>query len=636
MGFSDAVIVGIAVLLADQVVTGDHSLAESSHLLYMLLGHIAPIIGLFSWKNVYRSVLKYARYADLVATIKWITVTELLFYSFTALIWIPLTDVAVPPSLSLVSWAFTTIGLCGCRMIGKIVADSKRRKTPCRHRTLIVGAGSGGVLVAKELLRAEESDFLPVAFVDDDPQKLNLHVYGLPVVGTRRDIPEVVKRFGITKVVLAMPSAPTEVISQTLALCKHCHVEVRMLPRVADLLYRDFSVKMIRSVKVEDLLGREPIHLDTASIAQYLKGKVVLVTGAGGTIGSELSRQIAAFGPRKLLLLGRGENSIFEIEQALRRQFPDFVQVPIIADIKDRTRLMEVMREHRPSVVFHAAAHKHVPLMEINPVEAVKNNILGTKNVAECAAACGVDRFVLISTDKAVNPSSVMGATKRVAELLVQAFNEQSATKFSVVRFGNVLGSRGSVIPVFQRQIEEGGPVTVTHPEMTRYFMTITEAAQLVIQAGALATGGEIFTLDMGKPIKIADLAQDLIRLSGLVPHQDVKIVYVGMRPGEKLSEELFRPDEVMTATMHERIFVGMPTVYPRATLFHHISELEKVIQRSDPFLSKQEIVRGLQAILPDYRPEWSARSEARTEEQAALPLPSFPFEQPQIGVTAK
>ncbi|TCS70813.1 UDP-N-acetylglucosamine 4,6-dehydratase family protein [Effusibacillus lacus] len=384
------------------------------------------------------------------------------------------------------------------------------------------------------------------------------------------------------------------------------------------------SAKSIREVRVEDLLGRETVQLDLAETAGYLKDQVVLVTGAGGSIGSELCRQLSTFEPKLLLLLGHGENSLYEIELELGKNYPQRIET-IVADIQDRIRIREVFETYRPSVVFHAAAHKHVPLMERNPAEAVKNNIIGTLNVAESAQEYGASHFVLISTDKAVNPTSAMGATKRVAEMIVQGLNSYGSTRFSAVRFGNVLGSRGSVIPVFKRQIQAGGPVTVTHPDMVRYFMTIPEAVQLVIQAGALARGGEVFVLDMGDPVKIADLARDLIRLSGFVPDQDIKIQYTGIRPGEKLFEEILTSEEGISATKHNRIFVGKPVPIHWEKLRGAILSLEKISTSLDAEKRANEIKVFLRNLVPTYQylpiyGEIPAVSDGDLEDY--LPLP--------------
>jgi FlaA1/EpsC-like NDP-sugar epimerase len=375
-----------------------------------------------------------------------------------------------------------------------------------------------------------------------------------------------------------MPSAKRVQITEIINICKLTGAKVKIIPSINDFIRGRVAVKSLRNVEVEDLLGREPVMTDLEGIANYVSDKVVLVTGAGGSIGSELCRQISSFNPSSLLLLGHGENSIYTIEMELRTKFPDVHLETVIADIQDRGRMDDVFRKFRPQVVFHAAAHKHVPLMERNPSEAVKNNVFGTRNVADCADKYKAERFVMISSDKAVNPSSIMGATKRIAEMYIQSINTISETQFVAVRFGNVLGSRGSVIPRFKDQIAAGGPVTVTHPDMVRYFMTIPEAVQLVIQAGSFAKGGEIFVLDMGKPVRILDLAQDLIRLSGYEPNVDIEINFSGMREGEKLFEELLTDEEAVSSTQHERIYIGKPTQINRVELELQFKRIEKVI----------------------------------------------------------
>jgi FlaA1/EpsC-like NDP-sugar epimerase len=470
------------------------------------------------------------------------------------------------------------------------------------HRNLlIIGAGGAGARVAKELKHTPGSAMYPVAFIDDDASRHKLEVLGLPVLGGREKIGEVVENHDIQDIIIAIPSAPRSEIAQIIDICKSTKASVKILPSMTDLIAGKVTVKSIRDVEVEDLLGRDPVKVDLTSIANYVTNQVVMVTGAGGSIGSEMCRQIVQFHPQYLLLLGHGENSIYEIDLELRRTCPAVRVIPVIADIQDRGRLEDIFRVHRPAVIFHAAAHKHVPLMEANPVEAVKNNILGTRNVAECAAEFGATHFVMISSDKAVNPTSVMGVTKRVTEMIIQTLDQISETKFVAVRFGNVLGSRGSVVPVFKKQIAEGGPVTVTHPEMIRYFMTIPEAVQLVIQAGAMAQGGEIFILDMGQPVKIADLARDLIRLSGLTPDEDVEIRYTGIRPGEKLYEEILTSEEGTSATKHNRIFVGKPTEFSREELRQVISDLEQVVHSQEtPF--RDELIRQmLWKMVPSY-----------------------------------
>ncbi len=422
---------------------------------------------------------------------------------------------------------------------------------------LIVGAGSAGAMVAKELANHPEIGKRAVGFIDDDPEKIGSVLLSLPVLGTRDQISEVVLSHRVHEIIIAMPSAPGRVIRATMDACKDLKVRIKTLPGVYELVDGKVSVKQLRDIQIEDLLGREPVDLDLDQIGAYLAGQTVLVTGAGGSIGSEICRQITRFKPKSITLLGHGENRIFEIEQELKRRHPGQHTVAVIADVRDEHRIDRVFEQYKPDVVFHAAAHKHVPLMEANPEEALTNDVFGTRNVARAADKHGAKRFVMISTDKAVNPVSVMGMSKRVAEMVVQAIGTTSQTKFMAVRFGNVLGSRGSVVPMFRKQIAEGGPVTVTHPDMTRYFMTIPEAVQLVIQAGAMGQGGEVFVLDMGEPIKITRLAEEINRLSGMEPGKDMEIVYTGVRPGEKLFEEILTTEEVATSTKHKKIDVA-------------------------------------------------------------------------------
>lgn len=464
----------------------------------------------------------------------------------------------MPRSILIIAWMVNTACIGGARLVLRLRREwllTRRAVAGAQHPTLIFGAGDAGVMICREIKRHSNSGYKIVGFVDDDPAKQGLRVAGVPVLGTRDDLDRLVGQYGITHMIIAMPSAKGRTVREISNLALDLGLQVKVLPGLYELVEGKVSVSHIRDVQIEDLLGREEISVDLESIAAYLAGETVLVTGAGGSIGSELCRQIAQFGPRKLVLLGHGENSIHDIYLELREKYPTLDLIPVIASVQDKARIDAVFDEFRPGVVFHAAAHKHVPLMELNPTEAIKNNVFGTLNVALAADRVGVSRFVMLSSDKAVNPTSVMGMTKRVAEIVIQWLNRQSKTIFVAVRFGNVLGSRGSVVPLFQRQIDAGGPVTVTDPRMVRYFMTIPEAVQLVIQAGALGTGGEVFVLDMGEPVRILDLARDLIRLSGYEPDVDIPIVFTGARPGEKLCEELLTAEEGMKATSHERIF---------------------------------------------------------------------------------
>ncbi len=448
-------------------------------------------------------------------------------------------------------------------------------------QVVIVGAGSAGALVAKELLAHPEMGRTAVGFIDDDPTKCGGVLNSLPVLGTRSELAEIIDRRHVGEVIVAMPSAPGSVIREVMDACKDLKVRIKTLPGVYELVDGKVSVKQLRDIQIEDLLGREPVDLDLDQIGAYLAGQTVLVTGAGGSIGSEICRQITRFKPKSIILLGHGENSIFEIEQELKRRHPEQRTAAVIADVRDEHRIDWVFEEYRPDVVFHAAAHKHVPLMEANPEEALTNNVFGTRNVARAADNHGAKRFVMISTDKAVNPVSVMGMSKRVAEMVVQAIGSTSQTKFMAVRFGNVLGSRGSVVHTFRRQIAEGGPVTVTHPDMTRYFMTIPEAVQLVIQAGAMGRGGEVFVLDMGEPVRITLLAEEIIRLSGMEPGEDIEITYTGVRPGEKLFEEILTTEEVAAATRHKKIFVAKDAEPDIAALTATMGEIAATVDGS-------------------------------------------------------
>ncbi|MEA4883849.1 MAG: nucleoside-diphosphate sugar epimerase/dehydratase [Clostridia bacterium] len=464
------------------------------------------------------------------------------------------------------------------------------------RRVAIVGAGSAGSMVAKELLAHPEMGLTAVGFIDDDPDKCGGVLNSLPVLGTRDQMARIIEQRRVNEVIVAMPSAPGTVIREIMDACRDLKVRIKTLPGVYELVDGKVSVKQLRDIQIEDLLGREPVQLNLNEIGAYLRGQKVLVTGAGGSIGSEICRQAARFEPQYIVLLGHGENSIFEIEQDLKRKFPRLKTFPVIADIRDASRIDMVFERYKPSVVFHAAAHKHVPLMEANPKEALTNNVFGTRNVATAADKHGARRFVMISTDKAVNPVSVMGMSKRAAEMVVQAIGTESKTKFMAVRFGNVLGSRGSVVPIFRRQIAEGGPVTVTHPDMTRYFMTIPEAVQLVMQAGAMGQGGEVFILDMGEPVKIVELAEQIIRLSGCEPGEDIKIEYTGTRPGERLFEEILTTAERAMSTKHTQIFVSREDPPEPARIRTWAEELQDDLGRLDP----EGVGVVLQAVLAE------------------------------------
>ncbi len=513
-------------------------------------------------------------------------------------------DHPIPRSVPLIEGGLALLLLGGVRLAGRMLFERSQLAQsqpphPSSRRVLIVGAGEAGTMLAREMLRHPESGLVPVGFLDDDPSKQRQRFVGLPVLGRIEDLPRVAPKAHADEILIAIPSAPGKVVRRVVELAQRAGLRHRIVPGIYEILSGKVAISQIRNVDVEDLLRRNPVQLDTSEIAGYLEGRVVLVTGAGGSIGSEIVRQVARFRPRRILLLGRGENSLYQIERELERTWPELDWRTIVADVRDREKMQYVFAAYAPEVVFHAAAHKHVPMMETNPDEAVFNNVGGTKNVVELALEHGVERLVNISTDKAVNPTSVMGASKRVAEYLVQwaAQRAEPGRAFVSVRFGNVLGSRGSVIPLFKEQIASGGPVTVTHPEMTRYFMTIPEAAQLVLQAGGLGDNGAVYVLDMGEPVRIADLARDLIRLSGLEPGVDVEIVFTGVRPGEKLFEELLTAEEGTEASKHKQIFIARTSLGDLDERLELLPELFAAAHSRDP----KRIRAAFKRLVPTY-----------------------------------
>ncbi|HYD54889.1 MAG TPA: nucleoside-diphosphate sugar epimerase/dehydratase [Gemmatimonadaceae bacterium] len=515
-----------------------------------------------------------------------------------------LTPGRVPLSV-LFANALVTIGAIAAPRLGLRIAGWRSmlrshfaEATPRpRRRVLIAGAGTAGQMIVREMLTNTRLGLEPVGFVDDDGSKLGHRLSNVPVLGILKDIPRIVRMYRAEVLVIAMPSAAGATIRQVVRAAAGTGVRTQTMPGISELLSGRVNIAALREVEIQDLLRREPIETDLSQVANLCSNRVVLVTGAGGSIGSELCRQISVLNPSRLVLLGHGENSIFDIQNELRERFPAVDVVAAIADVRDRDRIKRIFAYHRPYAVFHAAAHKHVPLMEENVVEAITNNVSGTRNVAEAAGEAGTQHFVLISTDKAVRPTSVMGATKRVAEYVVQAAAQQYQRNYVAVRFGNVLGSRGSVVPMFMRQIRAGGPVTVTHREMRRYFMTIPESVQLVLQAGALGRGGELFMLDMGEPVRIVDLARDLIRLSGLQEDVDIKIQFSGTRPGEKLYEEMFFSHEVAVPTDHPKILRARPGQNDCAD-FRMIAELVELAEAGG---QESELRVLLRCLVPDF-----------------------------------
>jgi FlaA1/EpsC-like NDP-sugar epimerase len=560
-------------------------------------------VGLIAF-GIQRGLWRYVGLHDL-GRILWASVISSLVFFGVAhglLGW-----AAYPRSVIILTGVLSGLFLAGIRLMVRWFREWIHVANPTARRVLVVGAGNAGELLVRDMLSDVSAHYCPVGLVDDDPIKWKMKIHGVPVVGTIAEISSLARGLVAHEIIVAIPSASTSLKQRILAASEGCKVPIKTLPSVKQLLANPETLRQVRPMSLEDLLQREPIQIDRQELYPLLEGKRVLVTGAGGSIGSELCRQIARYHPATLILFERYENGLFALDLELRAQFPKVTIIPAIGDVTVLERVAEVLQQTDPEIVFHAAAHKHVPLMELNPKEAVRNNVFGTKTVAEASLASGVERFVLISTDKAVNPTSIMGATKRVAEDLMQSLNQRGQTKFTVVRFGNVLGSNGSVVPFFAEQIRKGGPVTVTHPEIKRFFMTIPEAVQLVLQASLLGRGGEVFVLDMGEQVKVVDLARNMIVLSGLVPDQDIQIVFSGLRPGEKLFEELFEGTEQVEPTPHVKIRRAISaSAVESDRLEQTIAQLEVAVSHGDD----DELIRRLNEAVPTYTPMSSRNIE--------------------------
>lgn len=548
--------------------------------------------------RLYRGIWKYASASDLA---------NILFGCFlstvTQYLGMRALSLHVPRSYPFFYFAVLAAGIVTFRFTYRILGyiQSKREGMlrAGKRNTMIVGAGEAGYTLLKELQNSRFIEQNVCCIVDDDPGKRGKYLRGVLVAGNRHDICRLAEEYDIDEIMIAMPSATHGMIQEILDICSQTSCKLKVLPGLYQLVNGEVSVSKLRNVEIEDLLGREPVDTQIDSIMDYVSGKTVLVTGGGGSIGSELCRQIARHEPKRLVIFEIYEKSAYEIQQELKRDYPELDLAVLIGSVRNTHRINNVFERYRPDIVYHAAAHKHVPLMEDSPNEAIKNNVLGTYKTAQAADRFHVSRFVLISTDKAVNPTNIMGASKRLCEMVVQMMNHQSETEFVAVRFGNVLGSNGSVIPLFKKQIEEGGPVTVTHPDIIRYFMTIPEAVSLVLQAGAQAKGGEIFVLDMGKPVKILDLALNLIRLSGYKPYEDIDIQFTGLRPGEKLYEELLMSEEGLQSTENELIHIGKPIEFDEEQFRHQLEELDEWSRQDRP-----DIKERVMDIVPTYHME--------------------------------
>lgn len=538
------------------------------------------LVGLFYLFKLYKSLWQYASISELLNVLKACVIGGLmLFLVINPILHINF-DVILMPFYILLLVFF--IG--GIRFAYRVVRRDRRFTLQLQSKSkwknvLIVGGGDAGSTVIRELQINEDVKLRPVGVIDDDKSKQGRTLHGVDVVGTRHDIVRVVEEKNVDEILVSIPSMNGKEMKQILDICQKTPCKLKTMPGLYQLINGEVDIRKIRDVEIEDLLGRDPVETNLEEISNFIHGKVVLVTGGGGSIGSELCRQIASFNPKTLIIVDIYENSAYDIQNELKAMYGKGLDLKvIIASVRDFSRIRQIFKQYHPQIVYHAAAHKHVPLMEASPQEAIKNNVFGTLNVAKCAHEFKVSRFVLISTDKAVNPTNIMGASKRLAEMIIQSLNEHSRCEYVAVRFGNVLGSNGSVIPLFKRQIENGGPITVTHPDIIRYFMTIPEAVELVLQAGAMARGGEVFVLDMGEPVKIVDLAKGLIRLSGLELGKDIDIKYTGLRPGEKMFEELLLSEEGLLKTANKKIFIGRPPVESFERLQHHLDQLKCVL----------------------------------------------------------
>lgn len=567
------------------------------------------------WLGLFHGLWRYSGSRDLRSLIQAATLSSATYTAAWAFFGSAISPGTFPRSVFVLDWAFSILIVGGLRFSIRTLREISIQNTLPKddrslRRLLIIGAGDAGEMLMREVVRTYARRYEPVGFLDDNPSKHGERIHGVPVLGPIAQVVEVAERGRVDEIIFAIPSLSGREMREILEICRPTGATIRTLPGVDRLIDGHVTVSQLAEVNIEDLLGRDPVVLDTEALARFIEGRVVLVTGAGGSIGSELCRQLSRFRPKRLVLVEQAETNLFNIERALRAEHPGVVVAPFIADICDSKRIESIFAAERPQVVFHAAAHKHVPLMEANPGEAIKNNVFGTRKVADLAHRFGVEKFVMVSTDKAVNPTSVMGVSKRVAEIYVQALSERSKTQFVTVRFGNVLGSAGSVVPLFREQIAKGGPVTVTDPEMQRYFMTIPEACQLILQAGAMGDGGEIFVLDMGEPVKIVDLARDLIRLSGLEPGQDIEIKFTGIRPGEKLFEELAVDEEHVDGTKHPKIYVGRLRPHAFEEVERGLAELHALSDGADAMLVK----RAFKRIVPEY--------QANTDQPRPAPRP--------------
>lgn len=579
---------------------------------------------IFTLRGIYRISLSHIGLNDAAEIFKAVSLGSMLFGAISALLRVlGIGEIGLTVIVS--DYLLTLLFVGGFRATRRVYYQVLRRRLPSSvRRALIAGAGSAGELTLRAIFQGKDAECLPVGIIDDDPHKQGMTIHGVPVLGKRQDIPRLVQAMTADELLIAMPSVQPAVLREMVQSGRKAGLKrIKVLPALHHLINGKVTVSDLRDIQVEDLLGREPVQIETQEIESCLKDKTVLVTGAAGSIGSELCRQIGAFRPQHLVVLDQDETGLFHLRQQLKLRSPRLALSVVVGDIRDENRIRQVFAHFRPKVVFHSAAYKHVSMMEENPREAIRNNVLGTKIVGEAACLFGTEKFVFISTDKAVNPTCVMGATKRLAEIVVQSLNKEDSCRFVSVRFGNVLGSRGSVVPIFWEQIQRGGPVTITHPEMRRYFMTPSEAALLVLQAGAIGSGGEVFVLDMGAPVAIVDLAREMIQLAGLEPGKDIPIVFTHPYPGEKLFEDILTAEEGTVATKHRRIHVARtnPTVKAGASLEQALEKLQALIDRQD---DAPEMVEALCQLVPNYSPADNDAGDYPLETQDLALQPSI------------
>lgn len=602
MFFVDLALISLSIYLAfmirfDWQITG----LILRDLIFLMIWACAIRVTLFIFFGFYQWSFRFASISEMLNLFRVVTIGSLLLI---AVAFFTHKSGEIGRSILLIDYLICFFLIGASRFLPRVFIKFKWHHKKGLKRVLILGAGSAGVMICREMLISDKRVYNPVGFIDDNPTKMHSKIHGIKVLGKTDQIDEIIKNYNIEEIVIAIPSASGKAIRDIISKCEKTETKIKIIPGLHKILTGEVSIKRIRDVQADDLLGREVVEIDIKDLTSFISEKVVLITGAGGSIGSELCRQIAKFDPKLLILYDYNENDTYFMELELKRRYPYIKLKTVIGDIKDIALLKYVFSQYKPEVVFHSAAHKHVPLMEENPIAAVKNNIIGTRNLMYAAEHYKVESFIMISTDKAVNPTNIMGASKRIAEQIIQAKARIARTKFIAVRFGNVIGSNGSVIPIFRRQIQDGGPVTVTHPEVKRFFMTASEAAQLVLQAGAIGKSGEILILDMGEQIKIIDLAKNLIALSGFELDEDIKIKFIGLRKGEKMKEEMLLDAEHDKATKHDKIYIAQPNGFNLKKLHRDIKELEKLAN----LMSNGKIIEKIKEMVPNYKPNGNVK----------------------------